>query len=153
MSQLVESLRPVSELVAALDLEDAVRAEARLDAAFPPGGGAVSRIRELALEALRDGSICNRGEPPMTFSRILKPAADAGGCSVDAVCMDSTAGPVHTHLKGEVCLCIPLEGAPVFEGRAKEWMVLPPGSRHSPTVAGGKMLILYWWPEGAVSWE
>lgn len=153
MTSLIESLRPVSELVATLDLSDPARAEAALDSAFPPAGETVSRIRELALEALDDGSICNRGEPPLTFSRVLKPDGDAGGCSVDAVCMESTKGPVHTHLKGEVCLCIPLEGEPRFEGRSRDWMVLPPGSRHAPAVTGGRMLILYWWPEGAVAWE
>jgi hypothetical protein len=153
MNELHEALAPVSRLVATLDLSKTEEAEATLTQTFPPSGKEVERLRSLALESLKDGKICFRGEPGMTFSRVLKPEADAGGCSVDAVHMTDTQGPVHTHLKGEVCLCIPTKQAPTFEGRSATWMVLPPGSRHRPTVAGGTMLILYWWPGGAVAWE
>jgi hypothetical protein len=105
------------------------------------------------MEALKDRKICFRGEPGMTFSRVVKPEADVGGCSIDAVHMTNSVGPVHTHLKGEVCLCFPTDKNAKFEGRSATWMVLPPGSRHCPTVTDGSMLILYWWPEGAVAWE
>ena len=39
-----------------------------------------------------------------------------------------------------------------FEARSDTWIVMPSGSRHTPTVAGGSMLILYWIPDGAVEW-
>ena len=43
----------------------------------------------------------------MRFSRVVKPQDDAGGCSIDAVFMQDSAGPVHTHTLGEACLCFP----------------------------------------------
>ena len=153
MSELKTALEPISTLVPTLDLNDVVGAEHELETRFPSDGPDMMRLKSLAISSLEDKSICQRGEGDMTFSRVIKPEHDAGGSSVDAVCMASVEGPVHTHLKGEVCLCIPLDGSPTFEGRSSTWVVLPPGSRHRPTVKNGKMLILYWWPEGAVSWE
>lgn len=154
MSDLATLLDPVSKLVPTLDLTASDAAERTLAEAFPPEGEAVTAITRAAFAALDDGGICDRGEPPVRFSRVRKPEADPGGCSVDAVLMDDAKGPAHTHDRGEVCLCLPLEGHAdaTFEDRKATWMVLPPGSRHEPTVSGGTMLILYWWPEGAVTW-
>jgi hypothetical protein len=152
MSDLLPLLAPVSRFVATLDLKDASAAEARLRSAFPPGGAEVQAIARAAREALTQGSICQRGEPGLRYSRIAKPELDPGGCSIDVVHMDRSQGPFHTHLRGEVCLCLPDDPAATFEGRRETWMVLPEGSRHQPTVDHGAMLILYWWPGGAVAW-
>ncbi len=153
MTDLKTLLDPISRFVKGLDLSKPQAAEAALAKQFPAKSPAVAAIETAAKAALADGTLCDRGEPGMRFSRFAKPKDDPGGCSIDAVCMADAAGPVHTHLKGEVCLCFPLEGTPTFEGRSATWMVLPVGSRHVPTVKGGKMLILYWWPEGAVDWK
>lgn len=153
MSDLKSLLAPISTFVATLDLEDAGLAEQALAHRFPPEGEEVSAVTSAALAALKAGTICQKGEGALKFSRIAKPEADPGHCSIDAVWMDSSVGPVHTHLKGEVCLCIALAGTPNFEGRTDRWMVLPPKSRHNPTVKNGTMLILYWWPDGAVAWS
>lgn len=152
MQQLKTLLEPVSRFVISLDLEDAAGAEAALNEAFPPESEGVTALVEAAGAELSAGGICHRGEEGMRYSRVLKPEQDVAGCSVDAVLMKDSKGPFHTHDRGEVCLCIPREGTPTFEGRQATWMVLPPGSRHQPTVQGGEMLILYWWPEGAVTW-
>ena len=64
----------------------------------------------------------------------------------------SGAGAAHTHPNGEVSICFPTEGDPPFEGYADGWVVKAPGSSHIPTVTGGKMLILYFLPEGAMEW-
>jgi uncharacterized protein DUF4863 len=152
MDDLNSLLAPVSRLVAALDLADAPAAEAALARQFPPGSEGIRRIEESARSALAAGSICTRGEPGMRFSRVIKPQDDIAGCSIDAVHMTNAAGPAHTHTRGEVCLCFPDSGSPTFERRCATWMVLSPGSRHVPEVKGGSMLILYWWPDGAVAW-
>lgn len=153
MSDLKTLLMPISRFVKTMDLSDATKAEAELNKTFPPASAEIQQIMKLAEEALASGVICNRGEPGMKFSRVVKPEDDAGGCSIDAVFMDNSSGPVHTHTKGEVCLCIPRSGDPKFEGRGKPWIVMVAGSRHIPTVTGGAMLIIYWWPEGAVAWS
>ncbi len=152
MSDLKELLAPISRFVSTLDLADATAAERALETAFPAQGEDIALIATAARTALAAGTICNRGEGSMKFSRIAKPENDPGRCSIDAVSMDSVAGPFHTHVKGEVCLCFPDDNSVTFEGRNATWMVLPVGSRHAPTTAGGHMLILYWWPEGAVAW-
>jgi hypothetical protein len=59
-------------------------------------------------------------------------------------------GPRHRHPRGELNYCIALEGAPTFMGQAPGWVVEPPGSEHVPTVAGGRMLIVYLLPQGEI---
>ena len=53
----------------------------------------------------------------------------------------------------EIDLCLALEGSPTFDGRPPGWLVLPPGSRHVPTVTGGDMAILYFLPDGAITFH
>ena len=153
MTDLKSLIEPISRLVTTLDLSDTAAAEAALGAEFAPDGDRVRDIETSARTGMEDGTVCHRGEGGMRFSRIIKPEADAANCSVDAVYMADAKGPRHSHTKGEVCLCFPDDGTVTFEGRRATWMVLPPGSTHEPTVAGGSMLILYWWPDGAVTWE
>ena len=43
-----------------------------------------------------------------------------------------------------------LDGAPTFDGEPPGWVVKPPASSHVPTVAGGRMLIVYLLPSGAI---
>lgn len=152
MSDLKPLLGPVSTFVVTLDLNDTAAAEASLRRQFPPGGAEVAALASAAKAALAAGTICQKGDPGMKWSRVVKPEADPAGCSIDAVHMASSSGPPHTHLRGEVCLCLPEAGTPRFEGRTDTWIVLPPGSRHVPTVTDGTMLILYWLPGGAVAW-
>lgn len=153
MNDLKALLAPISRAVKSMDLTDIRSAEEQLNRLFPPSSPEIQQIRDAAFAALAAGSICNRGEAGMKFSRIVKPQEDAGGCSIDAVWMENSAGPVHTHTKGEVCLCFHQSGTPKFEGRGETWIVMHAGSRHVPTVTGGSMLIIYWWPEGAVAWS
>jgi len=152
MSDLIPLLTNVSEVVVTLDAADPASAETALNERFPPDGEAVQAIREAAFAGVAAGTVCDRGEPGMQFSRIIKPAADPAGCSVDAVFMEDSEGPAHTHPNGEFCLCLADTGSPTFEDRSDTWIVLPSGSRHVPTVKGGRMLILYWLPEGSVTW-
>lgn len=152
MSELKPLLTTVSEFVATLDGNDPDAAEAALNRHFPADGAVVLAIRDAALAAQRAGALCTKGEPGMQFARVVKPADDPVGCSVDAVFMEDAEGPAHTHPNGEFCLCIHDTGTPTFEGRADTWIVMKSGSRHVPTVKNGRMLILYWLPEGAVTW-
>jgi hypothetical protein len=152
MSDLAGLLEPMSRFVSELDLSDAPDAERRLRERFPADCEEVRAVREAAFRALEAGAICERGEPGMTWGRISKPDQTPGGCSVDAVHMSSSSGPVHSHPKGEVSLCLHEDDTATFEGRHDTWVVLPAGSRHVPTVEAGSMLIFYWLPEGAVTW-
>jgi hypothetical protein len=149
---LATLLAPVSTFVVGLDLASREAAEAALVRRFPPGGEELVRIEAAARAALAAGRIANRGEPHMRFSRVVKPKDDVAGCAIDCVYMDDCEGPAHTHPNGEVVLCFPDQAAATFDGVRGTWVVLPKGSRHTPTVRGGSMLILYWLPDGAVEW-
>ena len=89
--------------------------------------------------------------PKMTtgIGRVAKAGPETGGFSIDAVHMTGP-GPLHRHPMGEIDWCVPLEGAPTFDGRGAGWVVLGPGSTHVPTVAGGAMLVVYLLPQGAI---
>ena len=153
LTQLTELLEPISRLVPSLDAGDPKAAEARLNQEFPGDSERVLQIREAAMAAVEAGVLCHKGAPGMQFSRLSKPEATTGGCSIDAVLMENSAGPAHTHTLGEFCLCLPLTEGATFEDRSDVWIVMPTGSRHVPEVKLGRMLILYWLPEGAVSWD
>ena len=45
---------------------------------------------------------------------------------------------------------MPVSGAATFDGRGAGWLVYEPGSAHVPTVSGGRALVLYLLPQGAI---
>lgn len=150
MSDLLDSLAPIVAALADLDLADRARAEEalarRLDAPTMARATAALRAAHAA------GSLTPRqAAPSLWFGRVAKPSEATRGFAIDAV---DIAGPGagHRHPRGEVSWCVPIDGQPTFEGATSGWVVLPPGSRHVPTVEGGRMLICYFLPEGAVDW-
>lgn len=149
--ELLERLGALARVVARVDPADAPAAEARLSREAPPDGPEVSRIEALARAGLEAGWLCPRAAGGrVRFGRL---ARDLEGLAVDAVWMKDAEGLGHTHTRGELNLCLPLEGAPRFDGRPPGWVVFPPGSHHVPTVTGGAMLFLYFTPGGEVVWD
>jgi hypothetical protein len=69
---------------------------------------------------------------------------------VDVVDMDDVAGPHHRHPNGEIDLIMPLDGPAQFDGQPAGWMVYGPDTAHSPTVTGGRALVLYLLPQGQI---
>lgn len=154
-------LAPVMEKIVQLDpqrCDDADRAGAlvaELGRAFPPGGQTVQEIGEAIRTGIEDGSLCNRGEPNARFCRVAKPGQLGPDLSVDVV---SLQGPAlaHTHPRGEVTLGFASDGAGSdvrFDGHPPGWVFMQPGSRHTPTVTGGRMNLIYFLPGGAVQWH
>lgn len=151
------ALAPFARDVGTRDLSDPERARAALDAKFPLSG--LGEVRAMLVAANAEGWLTpRRATDGLTFGRIAKPAPDLGGCSIDAVDM-SGAGAPHRHPNGEVSLCFALPGSgpggddPRFVGFPEGWVVVEPGSRHVPEVTGGRMLIVYFLPGGAMVWE
>lgn len=150
MTDLPALLAPISQHLATLQLTDAPSARVALDDAFPPA--AMAPIVAALRAAHEAGTLTPRDAGPgVRFGRISKPTPETAGHSLDAVDLDGAGAP-HTHPSGEVSYCVPLDGTPTFEGVSTGWAVLPPGSRHTPTTTGGRMLIVYWLPGGAVTW-
>ncbi|VVD84887.1 DUF4863 family protein [Pandoraea anhela] len=116
--------------------------------------GAGSREFETLAEACRtgvaEGWLCNREGGGIRYGRVIKPTPDTHGFSVDVVDMADLAGPHHVHPNGEIDLIMPLTPGATFDGHAAGWCVYGPGSAHRPTVAGGRALVLYLLPEGAI---
>jgi hypothetical protein len=132
-------------------LADAAAARAALEKAYPSRGPAAQALRTELLAAVKAGAICDRGKDAIRYSRLCKPDATKHDVSVDFVWMTGP-GIHHRHPKGEANLCFAVEGEPRFDGQPEGWVVFPPGSQHVPTVTGGRMLIAYFLPGGAVEW-
>ena len=142
---LLAALAPVIDAVADTDPADPTAAD-QLQARLPPD--LLAPIAALVRQGADEGWLCPRGEEGMRFGRISKPSPETRDLAIDAVDM-TRPGPAHTHPRGEINLCVALDGQPTFDGRAPGWVVLPPGSWHVPTVSGGRMAILYFLPGGA----
>ena len=151
-SELLEALDPMLKLIGGRDLGDADELLRMLESLFPTDGGELERIHDLCLEGLEEGWLCDREKGAAKFSRLAKASDDTHGVSIDVV-LSSGEGVEHTHTKGEVDLCFVEEGSATFDGHGAGWIVYPPGSRHSPDVEGGKMLILYFLPDGEIEWH
>ncbi|HOV05072.1 MAG TPA: DUF4863 family protein [Kaistiaceae bacterium] len=86
----------------------------------------------------------------LRYGRIFKAADDLQRFSVDVVDMHDVAGPHHVHPQGEIDLILPIDAGATFDGRPAGWCVYPAGSAHRPTVGGGRALVLYLLPQGAI---
>lgn len=145
---LLDALAPMLAVAATLDLQQAGVARTTLASAFPRDGEAWQTVKRLFSQGRQAGWLCDRDNGDVRFSRVQK----GPGFSIDAVHMRSP-GPGHTHGKGEVDLCFAVSGDPRFDGQPEGFVVYPPGSWHVPTVSGGVMDILYFLPDGAITFE
>lgn len=121
-----------------------------LNVALPGDGADVAAIARACREAIRDGWMCNREAGGIRYGRVVKPGAATHGYSVDVVEMSDVVGPHHRHPNGEIDLVLPADAAATFDGHGAGWVVYGPGSAHRPTVAGGRALVLYLLPQGAI---
>jgi hypothetical protein len=94
--------------------------------------------------------MCEREAGGIRYGRVIKPGPHTHGFSVDVVDMPPIVGPHHSHPNGEIDLVLPLETDARFDGRGAGWLVYGPGSSHHPTVSGGRALVLYLLPNGAI---
>lgn len=124
--------------------------DARLNAEVPAGGAEFNNIFEACQDAIAAGWMCNREAGGIRFGRVIKPSDAIHGFSVDVVVMDECKGPHHRHTNGEIDMIMPLDEGAKFDGRGKGWLVYPAGHAHSPTVTGGKAIVLYLLPGGAI---
>ncbi|MBM3391767.1 MAG: DUF4863 family protein [Betaproteobacteria bacterium] len=126
------------------------RLGAGLNAEFPGGGEAFARIAEACQSAIAAGWMCNREAGGIRFGRVIKPCEAIHGFSVDVVVMDDCKGPHHRHPNGEIDMIMPLDEGAKFDGVGRGWLVYPAGHAHYPTVTGGKAIVLYLLPGGAI---
>ena len=147
---LTAALAPLARTISTLDLADPDACMRALDAAHPLSS--LGEVETLCKAAQAEGWLTpKRAGPDLTFGRLAKASPDLFDLSIDVVDMGG-AGAEHVHPNGEVSLCFVQEGSPKFCGHPAGWVVVPPGSRHVPTVTDGRMLIAYFLPKGAMTW-
>lgn len=146
---MLETFRPLIDAARGVDLTDPVAAREELGRRLDPASEEGQAVNAALVRLLEEGKVADRGAPPVRFSRAARAGEETDGFSIDVVDMTGP-GPLHRHPNGEVNWCIALEGEPTFDGQPAGWVVEPPGSQHVPTVAGGRMLIVYLLPEGAI---
>jgi Domain of unknown function (DUF4863) len=128
---------------------DAVLAQ-ELNSALPGDGAEVAAIAEACHDGIAAGWMCNREAAGIRYGRVLKPGPATHGFSVDVVDMNDVAGPRHRHPNGEIDLVLPVTPGARFDGHGAGWVVYGPESVHRPTVTGGRALVLYLLPQGAI---
>lgn len=121
-----------------------------LNAEYPAHGPVYTAIADACRDAIAAGWMCNREHAGIKYGRVIRPGPATHGFSVDVVDMDDIAGGHHVHPHGEIDLIMPLSGDPRFDGFPAGWCVYPPGSAHTPTLTGGRALVLYLLPQGAI---
>jgi hypothetical protein len=146
---MIETFRPLLEAAHGLDLTRPAGARAELARRLDPHGARAAELNQELVALLEAGKVAERGALPVRYGRVAKATPETLDQSIDVVLMTGD-GPHHVHPNGEVNWCVPLEGAPTFEGCGGGWVVMPPGSGHVPAVTGGKMLIVYLLPGGKI---
>jgi hypothetical protein len=147
----------IASLTASLEGQplDAALAE-RLNREHPAGSRVYDAIFDACRQAVAAGWMCHRENDGIRWGRVIKHGAATHGFSVDVVDMKDLAGPHHVHPQGEIDMVMPLlaDGTPGgdarFDGQGAGWKVYAPGSAHRPTVSGGRALVLYLLPQGAI---
>lgn len=124
--------------------------EERLNTEFAAGSVWFEAIANLCGQGCAEGWLCAREAGGIRFGRAVPAGEALNGMSVDVVEMDDVTGPHHRHTNGEIDLIMPIDAGARFDGRGAGWKVYGPGSAHRPTVSGGKALVLYLLPDGAI---
>jgi len=118
-----------------------------LNARFPATGPLFKSIRAACDTGVAEGWMCEREQGGIKFGRVIK---DIDGFSIDVVEMSDLVGPHHRHPNGEIDMIMPIDAGAEFDGHGAGWFVYGPDSAHKPTVTGGKALVLYLLPGGAI---
>lgn len=141
----------IAVVTAAIGLEEPGTAlEDRLNRDFGAGSDWFAQANALCHRGIAEGWLCEREAGGIKFGRPVKEGEATHGMSVDVVEMDNVVGPHHAHPNGEIDLVMPVDAEAEFDGRGAGWKVYGPGSAHWPTVAGGKAIVLYLLPGGAI---
>ena len=124
--------------------------DADLNRTFPADGDVYRRVVDACHAGIAAGWMCSREHAGIKYGRVVKPGPATHDFSVDVVEMSDVAGGHHRHPTGEIDLIMPVDPEAKFDGRGAGWLVYGAGSAHRPTVTGGKALVLYLLPQGAI---
>jgi hypothetical protein len=141
----------VTTITAAIDGRPLnVELESHLNERFPAEGPVFAEIEALCREGREQGWLCAREMGGIKFGRAVKAGPETHGFSVDVVEMNEIVGPEHRHPHGEIDLIMPDDESAAFDGSPRGWKVYGAHTVHSPTVSGGRAMILYLLPQGSI---
>ncbi len=148
----IEAFRQQIATLAAVIADEPLDAtlEDTLNRDFGPESTTFRTLKQSCETGVAEGWLCAREAGGIRYGRAFKPADDLHGFSVDVVDMDEIRGPHHRHPNGEIDLVMPQSGDAKFDGQGAGWKVYPPDTAHHPTVSGGRALVLYLLPGGAI---
>lgn len=141
-------IAPIAGFVRGKSLDAKLQTD--LNETYPPGEAAFQDVFRACREAVAAGWMCNREAGGIKFGRVIKPGPETHGFSVDVVEMKDIEGPHHRHPNGEIDMIMPLDPGAKFDGHGQGWRVYGANSAHSPTVSGGRAIVLYLLPQGAI---
>jgi hypothetical protein len=147
-AEFTQLMATITGAIAGRPLDAALAAD--LNGRCPPGSEMFRKIEAACHAGIAAGWMCNREHGGIKYGRVVKPGEATHGFSVDVVDMDNVAGGHHRHPTGEIDLIMPLSADAKFDGRGAGWLVYGPGSAHVPTASGGRALVLYLLPQGAI---
>ena len=147
--EIQDACKPILQFLSGKEISPTLNTE--LAHVFPKDSKQLQTIESLCKKALAENLIKMRGTPELRFGRLLKPT-ETCPISIDIVDMNCK-GPGHTHPLGEIDLCFPQDSSAEFDGKADTWIVYQKNSWHEPTVTQGRMIILYFLPEGSIRFE
>lgn len=150
-TEFVEHIALVTAFIGGRRIEPALADQ--LNEQFPPQGDWFAIMQELSRQGCEEGWLCAREAGGIKFGRPVKPGTSTHGFSIDVVEMNDIVGPHHAHPNGEIDLVMPYDAEAAFDGVSAGWKVYEPGSAHRPTVTGGRALVLYLLPEGAIEFS
>lgn len=143
-------LSPVAEAIRGRVLDTALAAA--LTARFPPGSQVFERLRMACIDGTTTGWMGLAGDDRRKGGRVIEPSPDTAGCSVDVVELCDITGPHHSHPGGEICAVFAETPGARFDGNPDGWAVYPAGSAHWPSATGGRLRVLFFLPDGAITY-
>ena len=146
--ELQALLVPITDFIGERALDETLESE--LNTTFPPASLEFKSIEVACHAAIKAGWMCKYEDSGIKFGRVIKPASELKGFSVDVVDMDNIRGPHHRHPRGEIDMVMPQLGDARFDGKGAGWKVYKADSAHYPAVSGGRALVLYLLPGGEI---
>lgn len=140
-------LKPLLSQLPLLDLENHESARLYLNQNYPIDGLWAQSLKDFLLTNIKQNWLFPNEHRGIRFGRLDE--GETTGFTIDSVDMDRP-GPSHLHVNGEVDLAFRVDGTPEFDGNKEGWTVYPPNSWHRPTVQNGRMLVLYFLPDGGL---
>ncbi|GAB7545995.1 4-hydroxylaminobenzoate lyase [Cupriavidus sp. 8B] len=128
--------------------------EAWLNKTHPPGSELYDSLASLIIAGEREGWACNIEITGPTYRRspVFEASPQTYGFSVNSVYMDNLVGQFHAHPNGEINMIVPLNPGAEFCGRPAGWTAPEPMSEHFPEVQGGAAIMLYFLPNGEITY-